>query len=280
MRTRPFGRSGAALPIVGQGTWEMERDDRAEAIRAIRRGLDLGMTHIDTAEMYGSGEVEELLGEALRGRRREVFLVSKVLPQHATRRGTLEACEASLRRLKTDHLDCYLLHWPGSHPLEDTLAAFDELEAAGKIRSYGVSNFDTEELDRAVRLAGPGKIACNQVLYHLEQRTIEAALVPACAALGVTIVAYSPFGSGHFPQPRTKGGKLLVEIARSRGVSAHAVALAFLVREPSVIAIPKSSDVDHVQENAAAGDLELTADELARLDQAFPRGRWRGLPTL
>src|SRR5438093_2373752 len=180
MRNR-FGPLKASVPPIGQGTWQLERNERREVVRALRRGLDLGLTHVDTAEMYGNGAVEEMVAEAIEGRRDEVFLVSKVLPSNASRRGTLAACQRSLRRLRTDRLACYLLHWPSSeHPLEDTLAAFEDLQREGAIRSYGVSNFDEEQLGKAVDSAGPGKIACNQVLYHLEERHADAELIPLC----------------------------------------------------------------------------------------------------
>jgi diketogulonate reductase-like aldo/keto reductase len=216
MLKRGFGPTGFDVPVIGQGTWKMEADDRAGVVAALRRGLDLGMSHIDTAELYGNGEAETRVGEAIAGRRDEVFLVSKVLPQNASRRGTLAACERSLERLGTDRLDGYLLHWPGSHPLEDTLAAFAELEAAGKILSFGVSNFDEDELKQAVAIAEPGKIACNQLLYHLEERTLEHRVLPLCEAEGIAIVAYSPFGSGAFPKPTSPGGRVLDEIASAR----------------------------------------------------------------
>jgi diketogulonate reductase-like aldo/keto reductase len=280
MRRRAFGPTGVEVPVVGQGTWNMERDDRRQAIAALRRGLDLGLTHVDTAELYGDGAVEELVGEAIAGRRGEIFLVSKVLPSNASRRGTVVACERSLARLRTDHLDLYLLHWPGQHPLSGTIAAFEELAAAGKIRAWGVSNFDEEELAEARRLGG-GRVACNQVLYHLEERAIEHAVIPFCAAHGIAVVAYSPFGSGRFPPPRSHGGKLLAEIAASHGVSPHAVALAFLLRHPSLFVIPKAAQPEHAAANAVAGELELAAEEVRRLDEAFPRGRRRrGVPTL
>jgi len=272
MERRTFGWTGIELPVIGQGTWNMELDDRATAIRAIRAGLDAGMTHVDTAEMYGAGEVEELVGEAIAGRRDEVFLVSKVLPSNAGRRGTIEACERSLRRLRTDRLDLYLLHWPGPHPLEETIDAFEELVRAGKIRHWGLSNFDVPELEEALAIAGEGRIACNQVLYHLQERAIEHAVLPWCERHDVAVVAYSPFGSGDFPLPGSPGGRVLAEIAAARGATAHQVALAFLVRAPSVFAIPKSSNPRHVVENAKAGDLRLTAAEIARIDAAFPRG--------
>jgi diketogulonate reductase-like aldo/keto reductase len=250
-------------------------------VEALRRGLDAGLRHVDTAEMYGEGRVEELVGEALAGRRDEVFLVSKVLPQNASQRGTLLACERSLRRLRTDRLDCYLLHWRGRHPLEGTIAAFEALREAGKIRSFGVSNFDVADLEEAVRIAGEGRIACNQVLYHLRERGIEHGVLPFCEARKIAVVGYSPFGSGRFPGPRSAGGRVLAEIAAARGVWPHQVALAFLVRRPSLLAIPKAADPTHAVANAAAGDLELSAEEIGRIDRAFPRGPVPAeLPTL
>jgi diketogulonate reductase-like aldo/keto reductase len=239
------------------------------------------MTHVDTAEMYGSGRVEELLGEALEGRRDEVFLVSKVLPQNASYAGTLRACEKSLKRLRTDRLDSYLLHWPGSHPLSDTIRAFEELEKSGKIRSWGVSNFDVSELDEALEIAGEGRIACNQVLYHLGERAIEHAVLPWCERHRVALVAYSPLGSGNFPAPSSRGGAVLADVARSHGATPHQVALGFLLRDPRVLTIPKASRAAHTSDNAGADTLTLTADDLTRLDGAFPRGRHRGgLPML
>jgi diketogulonate reductase-like aldo/keto reductase len=281
IRTRPFGATGFEVTVLGQGTWNMERDDRSAAIAALEAGLDAGMTHLDTAELYGSGAVEELVGEALGERRDELFLVSKVLPENASRKGTVAACERSLRRLRTDRLDCYLLHWRGRHPLADTIAAFEELQAAGKIRSWGVSNFDEDDLAEAIGIAGAGRIACNQVLYHLEERAIEHAAIPASAEHGIAVVGYSPFGSGKFPQPGSRGGRVLAEIARAHGATPRQVALAFLIRHPALFAIPKASRADHARENAAAAGLTLTDDENARLDQAFPRGPRRpGVPTI
>jgi diketogulonate reductase-like aldo/keto reductase len=279
MRKEIFGPTGVAVPVIGQGTWNMERDDRRAAIAAIRHGLDRGLTHVDTAELYGGGIVEAMVGEAIAGRRDEVFLVSKVLPQNASRRGTVEACERSLARLRTERLDVYLLHWPGDHPLAGTIAAFEELVAAGKIGAWGLSNFDEEELAQALDIAGEERIACDQVLYHLEERAIEHAVAPFCAAHGIAVVAYSPFGSGRFPSPRSRGGRLLAEIARAHGATPRQVALAFLVRES--FAIPKAARAEHAAENAGAGDLELSPDEIRRIDQAFPRGpRRKGVPTL
>ena len=281
MVRRPFGWTGVPVPVIGQGTWNMERADRTQAVTALRRGLDAGMSHIDTAELYGTGRVEELVGAAIAGRRDEVFLVSKVLPEHASFAGVLAACEASLRRLGTDRLDLYLLHWASRHPLEQTIAGFERLVRDGKIRHYGVSNFDVDELERALALAGPDRIACNQVLYHLEERAIEHAVLPWCERHGMAVVAYSPFGSGRFPGARSPGGRLLAEIAHAHGATPRQVALAFLVRRAGVFTIPKAARVEHTLENAAAGELTLSAEEEARLDRAFPRGRpGRGVPVL
>jgi diketogulonate reductase-like aldo/keto reductase len=279
MRLESFGGSGREVSAIGQGTWYIDRGDRGSAVAALRRGIDLGMTHIDTAEMYG--DAEPVVAEAIAGRRDEIFLVSKVLPSNASRRGTITACERSLARLKTDRLDCYLLHWRGAYPLAETVAAFEELASAGKIRSWGVSNFDTDDLDELLAVAGQGRIACNQVLYHLQERAIEHAVIPWCEQHGVAVVAYSPFGHNEFPQPRSKAGRALQAIAEAHGASVRQVALAFLTRAPSVFAIPKASTPEHAADNAAAGGLVLGKDEIAALDNAFPRGpRPRSLPML
>lgn len=276
-RFGPFER----VPVIGQGTWQMERDRRADAVAALRRGVELGMTHIDTAELYGSGAVERIVAEVVAGQREKLFLVSKVMPQNSSRRGVEQACDESLARLRTDHLDVYLLHWPGSHPLEETLAGFEDLAAAGKIRAYGVSNFDAGELEAAVAIAGPGKIACNQVLYHPGERAVEHRVLPACIRHGVTLVAYTPFGQDRIFSPRSTGAKALAEIAAARGVSARQVALAFVTRDPHVLTIPKASRVEHVEDNAGAGELRLTGAEMAKLEAAFPLGRAsRGVPML
>jgi diketogulonate reductase-like aldo/keto reductase len=279
MRERRFGAAGREVPIVGLGTWMIERD-RAAAIRALRAGLDAGATHVDTAEMYGDGKAEEIVAEALEGRREEVFLVSKVLPENASREGVRRSCEASLRRLKTDRLDCYLLHWESKHRLDETLGAFEQLRTEGKIRSYGVSNFDVERLVEAVRIAGPGRIACNQVLYHLGERYAEAKLLEPCRRLGVALVGYSPFGSGDFPDENSAGGKALAALAQARGCTARQVALAFLVRLENTFTIPKTSDPERAKQNAAAAELRLTDDEIGRLDAAFPIVERDELPTL
>jgi diketogulonate reductase-like aldo/keto reductase len=280
MQRRRFGSTGREVGVIGQGTWNIEMSDRGSAVAALRRGLDCGMAHIDTAEMYGSGAAEALVGEAIAGRRDEVFLVSKVLPQNASRAGMRKACEGSLRQLRTDRLDCYLLHWRGSHPLAETFAGFEALQRDGKILSWGVSNFDVDDLEEARRLAGD-RIACNQVLYHLKERAIEHAVIPWCERHGVAVVAYSPFGHDRFPSPASAGGRLLQEIATAHGATPRQVALAFLARLESVFPIPKASTVQHAEENAAAGDLRLSDAEVARIDAAFPRGpRPRSLPML
>ncbi len=269
MRLRAMGPTGIAVPVIGQGTWQMEHDERARAIAALKIGLDAGMTHVDTAELYGDGLVEEaIVAPAIAGRRDEVFLASKVLPSNASYAGTIAACERSLRRLRTDRLDLYLLHWRGRFPLADTFAAFERLARDGKIRAWGVSNFDADDLAEAARVAGDGRIACNQVLYHLGERAVEHAVAPACARRGIALVGYSPFGHGRFPR-----SPVLEEIARARGVSSRAVALAFLVRLPGSFTVPKASSPEHARANAAAGDLALGDDEIARIDAEFPLGR-------
>lgn len=270
MERRRFGPDDRDVSVIGQGTWYIDSGGRDSAVAAIRRGLDLGMEHIDTAEMYG--DAETVVAEAIAGRRDEVFLVSKVLPQNASRAGTVAACERSLARLRTDRLDCYLLHWRGQYPLEETFAAFEQLRGEGKVLSWGVSNFDESDLNEALAVAGEGRIACNQVLYHLEQRAIEHAVIPWCEAHHVDVVAYSPLGHGHFPGPNSDGGRLLREIAVAHDATPRQVALSFLVRNNCLLAIPKAPSPDHAAENAIAGDLRLTDAELARIDKAFPRG--------
>ena len=279
MNEKPFGKTGANVSVIGQGTWYLDHGDRKRAIAALQRGLDLGMTHIDTAEMYGDAEL--VIADAIAGRRDEVFLVSKVLPSNASRRGTITACERSLKRLKTDRLDCYLLHWRGSYPLEDTVAAFEELVQSGKIKSWGVSNFDADDLDELLGVSGEGRIACNQVLYHLKERAIEHAVIPWCERHKVAVVAYSPFGHDDFPASNSKGGAVLARIAEAHRATPRQVALSFLTRAATVFAIPKASSAEHAGENAAAGDLVLSTDEIAALDAVFPRGpKPRSLPML
>lgn len=268
MEKLSFGSTGVAVSVVGLGTWNMEHDDRRAVAAALRRGLDLGMNHIDTAELYGAGRVEERVGAAIEGRRDQVFLASKVLPSNASKTGTIQACERTLRRLRTDYLDLYLLHWPGEHRLADTLAAFETLKRDGKIRAWGVSNFDEHDLEQAHALAGAGKIACNQVLYHLEERGIEHAVIPWCKTHDVAVVGYSPFASGAFPGRESPGGRLLAEIGREHEATARQVALRFLMDYRGVFVIPKASTERHVRDNAGA-------DALRR-----QRARWTASPRL
>ena len=278
MELRNFGTSRRQVAAIGQGSWEIETSQSSQAVAALRAGLDLGLTHIDTAEMYGSGAAERIIAEAIRGRRAEVFLVSKVLPSNASTRGTVLACEQSLKNLGTDHLDCYLLHWRGRYPLEDTVAGFATLQRAGKIRSWGVSNFDVADLEEVTAIAGAP--ACNQVLYHVAERAIEHAVIPWCAAHGTAVVAYTPFGrSAKVYEASTPGGRVLHQVAAAHGASARQVALRFLLREPNVFVIPKAARLEHVADNAGAVNFELSAAEIAAIDQAFKRGPPRKLPT-
>ena len=282
MLQRRFGPGGPQVPIVGQGTWNVPVRGAAaeEAKRALRRGIELGMVHVDTAEMYGDGASERLVGEAIADLPRErLFLVSKVLPQHADADGTIRACEASLRRLKTDYLDCYLLHWRGSEPLGETMRAMERLVRDGKIRALGVSNFDVDDLEEAAAALEREPIACNQVLYHLGERTIEAHEIPYCREKNIAIVGYTPFGRGDWSDHR--GAHTLERVAAKHGATPRQVILAFLTREPGTFTIPKAATIPHVEENAAAGDLRLDADDIAAIDEAFPaRKRRGGIPTL
>lgn len=252
-----------------------------EARRAIRRGIELGMTHIDTAEMYGAGRAEELLGEAIHGIPREkLFIVSKVLPSNATYRGTLAAAEGSLKRLACEYLDLYLLHWPGSVPVEETMRAFDRLVQDGKTRFVGVSNFEAGEIRAAAGYLRETRLACNQVLYHLCERGIEFDLAAQARELGIAIVAYTPFGRGEYLRSGAGARAALEGVARRHGATAGQVALAFLTRDPIVFAIPKAARVEHVEENARAGDLELDAGDVAAIEAAFPLGEPGPLATL
>ena len=279
---RKFGSTVREVAVVGQGSWRSEEAPAATAIASLRRGLDLGMTHIDTAEMYGSGAAEKLVGAAITGRREEVFLVSKVLPSNASKRGTIAACEKSLARLKTDRLDCYLLHWRGSHPLSETIAAFETLINDGKILSWGVSNFDIDDLEEVASIAGAGHPACNQVLYHLTERAIEHAVLPWCEKHGTAVVAYTPFGEApKIFEAQSSPGDVLHSIAAAHAGTARQVALAFLLRHRNTFVIPKAAAIDHVAENAGAAALHLSETEVARIDAAFPRGQpRRGLPMI
>jgi diketogulonate reductase-like aldo/keto reductase len=262
-----FGWTGVEVPVIGQGTWYIESAPAATA--ALRLGLDLGMSHIDTAEMYVSGRAEQVAGEAIDGRRDEVFLASKVLPSNASYDGTLRACERSLRRLGTDRLDLYLLHWPGSHPITETMRAMEKLVADGLTRFIGVSNFDVEELQEAERALRNERLACNQVLYHLGDRGIERRLIPYCGRQGIAVVGYSPFGHRGFPSPRSAGGRVLAEVAARHGRTPRQVVLNFLGRR-GVFLIPKSGNAEHVRENAGGAGWELTSADVAAIDRAFP----------
>lgn len=274
----PFGPTKREVSVIGEGTWYFEQSEKKSAIAALQKSLDLGINHVDTAEIYGNGKAEKIIGEWIPGKRGRVFLVSKVYPGHASQKGTVAACEGSLSRLGTDHLDCYLLHWRGSNPLAETIEAFEKLKSEGKILSWGVSNFGVPDLEEAEEIGGKGHIACDQVLYHLKDRSIEKNVIPWCEKHGVAVTAYSPYGHGDFPGSRTNGGKILEEIAKAHDATPRQVALCFLTRSPSVFAIPKASSPEHATENAGAVDFRLTKDEIDRIDEAFPIGSSSGVP--
>ena len=258
---------GEKVPALGLGTWHMgeRKGEKGREVAALKLGLDLGLKLIDTAEMYGEGGAEEVVAAAVEGRRDDVFIVSKVYPHNASLRGTIAACERSLKRLGTDRIDLYLLHWRGSYPLSETVDVFERLKRDGKIRHWGVSNLDTEEMDELVAVKNGNRCAANQVLYHLGSRGIEHELQPWCRARKMPIMAYCPLGQG----PLVKKPAIQA-IAKARGVPAAAVALAWTMRGGDVIAIPKSSSLEHTRENAAAADLVLSDEEFAALDKAFP----------
>jgi diketogulonate reductase-like aldo/keto reductase len=260
------GHSGIEMPILGQGTWKMgERPERRDQeIDSLRLGLDLGMTLVDTAEMYADGGAEQVVGRAIHGRRHEVFVVSKVLPQNASRAGTIRAAERSLDHLGTDWIDLYLLHWPGRHPLEETLEAFVRLEGQGKIRYFGVSNFDLHEMESAGRLPSGKKVVANQVLYNLERRNIERSVLPWCHRHEILVMAYSPLEQG-----RLDRRKALREIAERHGATPAQIALVWTLRHDGVVAIPKAGRQEHVRENAAALAFSLTDEDLDELDRAY-----------
>ncbi|MEQ1616548.1 MAG: aldo/keto reductase [Hyphomicrobiaceae bacterium] len=259
--------NGVQVPALGLGTWHMGDSSRTRSaeVKALQRGLDLGLTLIDTAEMYAEGGAEEVVGEAIVGRRDQVYLVSKVYPHNASRAGVVAACARSLKRMKVEHIDLYLLHWRGQFPLTETVEAFERLKSAGKIGAWGVSNFDSDDIEELAEVAEPQACLTDQVLYHLGSRGIEFDLIPACRRDGISIMAYSPLGQG-----TVLDDPGLVAIAKARGLATATIALAWVLRHPNVIAIPKSSSIAHVEANAAAQDLVLTADELATLDKSFP----------
>jgi diketogulonate reductase-like aldo/keto reductase len=263
--TLPDGRTA---PALGQGTWHMgeSRAARADEVAALRLGIELGLTLIDTAEMYGDGGAEEAVSEAIAGQRESVFIVSKVYPHNATRRGVPAACARSLKRLRTDRIDLYLLHWPGSTPIAETVEAFERLREAGDIGAWGVSNFDAEEMQSVAAVPAGARCASNQVLYNLEHRGIEFDLLPWCSKRGLPVMAYSPVGQG--------GGLLrhaaLRKVAEWHGVAPAQIAIAWTLREPGVISIPKAVELAHVRQNAAAGSITLTEADLTALDLAFP----------
>jgi diketogulonate reductase-like aldo/keto reductase len=262
--------SGRPIPVLGQGTWGMGegRSKRKDEVTALRLGLDLGMGLIDTAEMYGEGGAEEVVGEAIVGLRNEVFIVTKVYPHNATRGGAVAACERSLKRLRTDYIDLYLLHWIGSVPVAETLEAFQRLKSDGKILEFGVSNFDTKDIEEAFELPGGNQIATDQVLYNLKRRGIECDLLPWCLERRMPIMAYSPIEQG-----RMLKDKRLNVVASRRGATPAQVALAWVLKQEGVVAIPKASNLEHVRENRASLDIELTEEDLAELDRAFPPPR-------
>ncbi|HZF29375.1 MAG TPA: aldo/keto reductase [Gammaproteobacteria bacterium] len=264
--------SGEAVARLGQGAWQIgeDRARRAQELAALNLGLDLGLTLIDTAELYGDGASEELVAEAIAGRRDRTYVVSKVLPRNASRKGVLAACERSLKRLRTDYLDLYLLHWRESKPLADTLEAFVELANAGKIRHYGVSNLDVDDLTEALALPGGAGVVTNQVLYNLEHRGIEYDLLPWARERRMPVMAYSPLGSDERGRRRLLGNRALQEVAARRSATPARVALAWLLARDGVVTIPKASTAEHVRDNRAALDLRLAPEDLAELDDAFP----------
>jgi diketogulonate reductase-like aldo/keto reductase len=273
MIERKFGWTDIDVPIIGQGTWMIEGDSEIESrsIQTLKLGLDLGMNHIDTAEMYGDGHVEELVGEAIRGRRRDkIFLVSKVLPSNASYEGTLKACKRSLKRLKTEWLDLYLLHWPSRYSLSETMRAMEKLVSDGLVKYIGVSNFDVEDLIEAEEVLVTERIACNQVLYNLRNRNIEQHLLKYCSKKKIAVVGYSPFGYTNFPTAHSKEGKLLEAIGKKHNKTPRQVALNFLTRHPSTFTIPKTTRSDRVKENSESVGWNLSEDDVNEIDHVFP----------
>lgn len=281
MKTKPFGTTGVEVPAIGQGTWDIPESGarKTEAVRALRRGIELGMTHIDTAEMYGAGAAERIVGEAVQGIARDrLFIASKVLPSNGSYAKTIQACERSLRNLRMDYVDLYMLHWPSDVPLEETMRALAELVRSGKVRFAGISNFDAGGMLEAKDLLGGIPLACDQVLYHLRERGIEHELIAQAEQAGVAVVAYTPFGRGAFA--RAAGMRTLESIARKHGATVRQVILAWITRWPNVFTIPKAATVAHVEENAGAADVVLDAHDLSAIDEAFPVGAPGPLATL
>jgi len=266
---RQFGPTGKNVPIIGQGTWQVPESGkaRAEAVASLQRGIELGLTHIDTAEMYG--RAEEIVADAIKEvGRKELFIVSKVLPSNASYNKTIAACEKSLKRLGIDYLDCYLLHWRGHTPLRDTISAFEKLEKDGKIHSFGVSNFDVDDLEEAIEALDCGKLACNQVLYNLAHRGIERNVIPFCQKNQIALIGYTPFGT--IPGARSSKYAELQEIATRYDATIRQVILAFLTRLDGTFTIPKASKLPHVEENAFALQLKLSSQDLNTIDRLFP----------
>lgn len=263
--------SGREMPVLGQGTWRMGEDSsrRRAEVAALRYGFDLGMNLIDTAEMYAEGGAEEVVAEAIAGRREEVFVVSKVYPHNATRRGAIEACERSLRRLKADYIDLYLLHWRGDVSLAETVAAFQQLKETGKILEHGVSNFDVSDMEEWMALPGGEEVATNQVLYNLAYRGIEWDLIPWSRERRIPITAYSPVAHKTAEQKRVFNDANLKSVASEHGATPAQIALAWVLRDPDMVAIPKASQPEHIRENRAALDIELTTDDLVKIDESF-----------
>lgn len=269
MITRPLGAGGPPVAVIGQGTWRMGEDPgaRDREVAALRLGLDLGLTHIDTAEMYADGRAEEIIGEAIAGRRAEVFLTTKVSPSNASYEGTVRAVESSLKRLGTSYIDLYLLHWwSNRHPIAETMRAMESLVERGLLRSIGVSNLDVAQLQAAQAALGRERLVCNQVLYHLRDREIEAAVLPACERTGIAVVGYTPLARGGYL------GGVVADIAKKHGRSPRQVVLNFLTRRPSLFTIPKASHLEHVRENASALDFTLTPQDVAAIDREFAPG--------
>jgi diketogulonate reductase-like aldo/keto reductase len=260
-------RTGATLPALGLGTWQMGEDRRqaAQEVEALKHGIDIGLTLIDTAEMYGEGAAEEIVGQAIEGRRQDLFLVSKIYPWNASREGTIAACERSLSRMRTDRIDLYLLHWRGEHPLEETVSAFEDLRRQGKIGAWGVSNFDLADMQELMAVPDGTNCAANQVLYNLTRRGVEYDLLPWCQERGIAVMAYSPIEQGRLARNET-----LIHIAKAYQATPAQIALAFLLERDGVIAIPKSSHPERVTENSQAVSIELTDEDLTALDAAFP----------